>query len=91
MSHKIQVFTGGCVLCKETAEVVELGKCKDCQMEVLNINDRRNTQLLKEYGISAVPSIVIDGKIKVVGRPNFPWFCGDDFYRMLEEKYPLKL
>jgi hypothetical protein len=33
---------------------------------------------------------VIDGKIKVVGKPTFPWFCGDGFYRTLESKYPLR-
>jgi hypothetical protein len=38
----------------------------------------------------AVPSIVIDSKIKVVGKPMFPWFCGDEFYNMLEREYPLK-
>jgi len=44
---------------------------------------------VKRYNITAVPSIVIDGKIKVVGVPTFPWFCGDEFYGMLERKYPL--
>lgn len=37
------------------------------------------TNKLKDYNIIAVPSIVIDGKIKVVGIPDFPWFCGEEF------------
>ncbi len=87
MPHTIQVFSGGCELCKETADIIEVGKCKDCKMEVLSIES--NKELAKQFGVTSVPSIVIDGKIKVVGKPTFPWFCGDDFYRMLESKYPL--
>lgn len=90
MPHKIQIFSGGCKLCKDTADIVEVGKCKDCKMEVLDVGGSENRELVGSYNITAVPSIVIDGKIKVVGVPNFPWFCGDEFYRMLERKYPLK-
>lgn len=66
-----------------------MGKCKDCKLDVLSIDDRKARPLLRRYSISAVPSIVIDGKIKVVGVPTFPWFCGDEFYGMLETRYPL--
>ncbi len=89
MRHKIRIFSGGCSLCKEAAEIVEVGKCKSCTMEILDVRDRKNTRLMRRYAIGAVPSIVIDGRIKVVGVPNFPWFCGDEFYNMLETKYPL--
>jgi hypothetical protein len=43
----------------------------------------------KFYKITAVPTIVVDGRIKVVGVPDFPLFCGDDFYRFLEKNFPL--
>jgi hypothetical protein len=89
LPHKIQIFSGGCKLCKDTADIVEVGKCKDCKMEILRVEDKQNWTLIKRYNINAVPSIVIDGKIKVVGMPIFPWFCGDEFYKMLEAKYPL--
>jgi hypothetical protein len=84
------VFSGGCELCKETVDIVEVGKCKDCKMEVVDVKAPENADLIRHFRISAVPSIVIDGRIKVVGKPSFPWFCGDEFYRMLESKYPLK-
>ncbi len=88
--HRIQIFSGGCKLCEDTTEIVEVGKCKDCQMEVLRIDDEKNQGLLDQYKIGAVPSIVIDGRIKVVGKPSFPWFCGESFYKMLEAKFPLR-
>lgn len=90
MPHRIQVFSGGCRLCEQATAVVEVGKCKDCTMDVLNIDDPKTRPLTEQYSIDAVPSIVIDGKIKVVGVPTFPWFCGDEFYGMLQRKYPLK-
>lgn len=89
MPHRIQIFSGGCKLCNDTADIVEIGKCRSCKMEVLDVSSKENAKVVKRYNITAVPSIVIDGRIKVVGVPTFPWFCGDEFYRMLESKYPL--
>ncbi len=87
--HKIQIFSGGCKLCKDTIGIVEIGRCRSCKMEVFNVASKENARLVKRFNITAVPSIIIDGKIKVVGVPTFPWFCGDEFYRMLQRKYPL--
>jgi hypothetical protein len=86
----IQVFTGGCELCRQTVDIVELGKCKDCQMHVMPVDAKESRVLVKRYGINGVPSIVIDGRIKVVGKPTFPWYCGEEFYRKLEKEYPLR-
>jgi hypothetical protein len=43
-----------------------------------------------EYGITSVPTTIIDGNIKVAGTPDFPWICGDDLYMKLKRDYPLK-
>ena len=48
------------------------------------------TTKMNDYGIKAVPTTIIDGRIKIVGIPDFPWICGDDLYRKLEREYPLK-
>ena len=45
---------------------------------------------MKDYGVKAVPTMIIDGNIKVVGIPDFPWICGEDLYKKLKNKYPLK-
>ena len=36
---------------------------------------------MKEYDVKAVPTTIIDGKIKVVDIPDFPWICGDDLFK----------
>jgi Ni,Fe-hydrogenase III small subunit len=52
LSHRIQVFSGGCKLCKDAVGIVEVGKCKDCEMEVLDVNNNENYGLAKQYGIT---------------------------------------
>jgi hypothetical protein len=42
---------------------------------------------MKKYGVKAVPTTVIDGEIKVVGIPDFPWICGDGLYSKLRRDY----
>ena len=72
-------------------DIVTIGKCAACKMEVMQANgqDKSINPKLKDYNITSVPSIVIDGRIKVAGVPTFPWFCGEEFYKFLEEKYSL--
>jgi len=79
--HHIEILTGDCSLCKEVVDIITIGKCATCKMDTIDV-DAKNpkiTNKLKDYNIIAVPSIVIDGKIKVVGIPDFPWFCGEEF------------
>jgi hypothetical protein len=35
---------------------------------------------------STVPNTVIDGSIKVVGIPDFPWICDDELYQKLKKE-----
>ena len=45
---------------------------------------------MKDYGIKSVPTTIIDGSIKVVGIPDFPWVCGDDLYSRLKDEYSFR-
>ena len=91
MVHRIEVFKGTCNLFNKVVGIVTLGKCVSCKIDVINVNseDMEAKKKMQMYAITAVPSIAVDGRTKVVGIPQFPWFCGDDFYTFLEEKYPL--
>jgi predicted DsbA family dithiol-disulfide isomerase len=46
-------------------------------------------QKMKNYGIKLVPTTVIDGEVKVVGIPDFPWICSEVMYTKLKKDYPL--
>jgi len=72
--------------------MVEVGKCASCELIVHDMTrqPRKHEARVRRYGIRAVPTVVIDGKIKVEGKPDFPWVCGDDFYSWLEKRYPMR-
>jgi predicted DsbA family dithiol-disulfide isomerase len=42
---------------------------------------------LKQYRIRCVPTLVIDGRIKLEGKPEFALICDEEMYRFLEERY----
>lgn len=89
MAHVLEFFSGGCPLCTSFQHEVEVGKCGPCELHVINVKSPASRARVKKYGVRVVPTLVIDGKIKVEGRINQPWICGDDFYAMLEQRYPL--
>ncbi|MCW3986350.1 MAG: thioredoxin family protein [Candidatus Bathyarchaeota archaeon] len=74
MGHSIEVFTAGCHLCDETIEIVQNTKCNECIVSEYNILEKCESEIClqkaKEYGIKAVPTIVVDGKIAIVGKPT---------------------
>lgn len=91
--HKIEIFSADCPLCKHVIDTVSVGKCADCNMIIHDTNkmDDKLKQAMKQYGVTSVPTVVIDGSVKVVGIPDFPWICGDDLYKFLKQRYKLKM
>ncbi len=89
MGHVIEVFTGGCPLCDSAVKMVEVGMCSGCTLIHRDLAEEPEAHLdkVKEYGVHMVPTIVIDGRIKVEGKPDFDWMCSDEFYAFLEERY----
>lgn len=87
--RSLEFFSAGCPLCVAFQNEVELGKCKDCRLEVVDVHGPDAKARMKRYGVRVVPTLVIDGRVRVEGRLDEPWICGDDFYEMLAEKYPL--
>ncbi len=69
--HKIEIFTAGCPLCKETLQnvrrAVDEKGCGCAIIEQSCEGDECSVQA-KEYGITAVPTIVINGQIAIVGK-----------------------
>jgi glutaredoxin 3 len=89
--HTIEIFSAGCPLCRHVIEDIQIGKCQRCNQIVYDINNMTDKVKgrMKEYGITSVPTTIIDGRIKVIGIPDFPWICGDKLYQKLKREYPL--
>ncbi len=61
--RKIEVFTAGCPACEETIALVNRIACSSCEVEILDMNLPDVARRAKEYGVTRVPSVVIDGKL----------------------------
>lgn len=88
--HTIEIFSANCSICKEVTDVIEIGRCQECKQIVYDTNNLTEEIKLKmkNYDVRAVPTTIIDGQIKVVGIPDFPWICGDELYKKLRTEYP---
>jgi hypothetical protein len=87
----IEIFSADCPLCKHIIDDIQVGKCQGCNQTVYNVNEMTDEvkRKMKDYGITSVPTTIIDGNIKVVGIPDFPWICGDELYQKLKREYPI--
>ena len=89
MPHKIEVFSGNCPICKTIVDEIEAGRCAGCQLIVYKLSE--NLELARNYGVRVVPTIVIDGEVKIEGRPDIPFVCSDETYAHFKKHYPLTL
>lgn len=71
VKHAIEVFTSGCPLCQETINTVKEAKCPECTLTEYNILEKREyLEKARKFGVKAVPSIVVDGKLAIQGKPT---------------------
>jgi Thioredoxin domain len=88
----LEIFSANCPLCKHITNDIQIGKCEGCDQIVYDVNNMTEEIKVKmrDYGVKAVPTTIIDGKIKVVGIPDFPWICWEDLYTTLKRDYSIK-
>jgi MerR family copper efflux transcriptional regulator len=61
--RKVEVFTAGCPVCSDLVELVKSTACPDCQVTIYNLNQGQGVEEAKRYGITAVPSVVVECKL----------------------------
>lgn len=61
--RKIEVFTAGCQVCNETVALVQKIACASCDVQILDMHEKKTAEKAKRYGIRSVPAVVIDGKL----------------------------
>lgn len=62
MGKKVEVFTAGCPLREETVKLVEKTACPSCDVTAYDLKEK-GLEKAREYGMSWVPTEVVDGKI----------------------------
>ncbi len=61
--RKIEIFSAGCPVCKETVELVKRLSCSSCEIAVLDMKDPTVATRAASLGIRSVPAIVVDGSL----------------------------
>ena len=87
MPHKIEVFSGNCPLCKTIVDEIEAGKCAGCHLIVYDVT--KNLEFARKSGVRVVPTVIIDGEVKIEGEPDIPFVCSDETYAHFKSRYPL--
>jgi glutaredoxin len=61
--RKIEIYSAGCSVCTDAAQLVKDIACKSCDVIVLDMKDPEIAERAKSLGIRSVPAVVIDGKL----------------------------
>lgn len=69
MGKRIEVFTADCPLCKATLELIRKEACSECEVIERRCSGNECCEPAKGYNIKAVPTVVVDGKVTIVGKP----------------------
>ena len=59
----IEVFSAGCPACEPIVELVKSIACHSCEVQVLDMFKPAVAAKAQQYGVRAVPAVVIDGKL----------------------------
>ena len=62
-TRKIEVFSAGCPLCKDTIELVNRLACPSCEVTVVDTQDIKGATRARELGVKSVPAVAINGKL----------------------------
>ena len=65
MEHKrkVEVFSAGCPACEPTVQLVKSIACPSCEVLVLDMNKPDVAAKAKQYGVTSVPAVVVNGKL----------------------------
>jgi len=90
--HKIELFSGNCPLCRKVEDMLLVGKCAGCNLQIYDLSKdyERVLPKLNQYRVKAVPTVVIDGRIKIEGLPEFTFICSEELYSWLEREFSFR-
>jgi hypothetical protein len=61
--RKVEVFTAGCPVCTDLVDLVKATACPDCEVTIYHLNQGQGVEEAKRYGVTAVPSVVVEGRL----------------------------
>ncbi len=61
--RRIEIFSAGCPVCRETIQQVNSVACPACEVSVLDMNRTAVEERARQLGVRSVPAIAIDGRL----------------------------
>ncbi len=61
--RKIEVFSAGCAVCKDTIDMVNRAACPSCEVSILDMSDPNVASRARSLGVRSVPAVAVDGKL----------------------------
>ena len=62
-TRKIEIFSAGCPLCKDTENLVKGLSCPSCDITIMDMHDINGATRARELGVKSVPAVAINGKL----------------------------
>jgi len=62
-NRKIEIFSAGCPLCKETEEMVRKLSCPSCEITIIDMHDILGVSRAKDLGVRSIPAVAVNGKL----------------------------
>lgn len=67
MKRKVEIFIAGCPMCEPVVQLVNELSCSNCEVTTYDLvkqcDDQSCLKKAKEYGVTRVPAIAVDGKL----------------------------
>jgi glutaredoxin 3 len=61
--RQVEVFRAGCPACEPVVQLVQKIACPWCDVKVLDMHQPDVAAKAKQYGVTTVPAVVIDGQL----------------------------
>lgn len=61
--RKIEIFSAGCPVCRETVARIRDAACPSCDIVELDMVDPQAVRRARSLGVQSVPAVAIDGRL----------------------------
>lgn len=61
--RKVEIFSAGCPLCRDTIDLVHRIACPSCEPVVLDLREPAAAARARALGVRSAPAVAIDGRL----------------------------
>lgn len=61
--RKVEIFSAGCPVCRETVDLVNELSCPSCEVMVYDMHSDAGAARAKALGVSSVPAVAVNDRL----------------------------